>query len=51
MLRHEASSSPFVAAMPIEEDPSLSLRITIVFNYVMGRRHNEAIARKRGRPV
>lgn len=28
MGRYEASSSPRVAALPIEEDPSLSLRIT-----------------------
>jgi hypothetical protein len=31
MLRHEASSSPCIAAMLVEEDPSLSLRMTKLF--------------------
>jgi len=28
ILRNEASSSPCTAALPLEEDPSLSLRMT-----------------------
>jgi hypothetical protein len=28
MLRNEASSSPCIVAIPIEEDPSLPLRMT-----------------------
>jgi len=35
MLRHEASSSPCIATMLVEEDPSC-LRMTGFFNYVMG---------------
>ena len=35
MGRHEASSSPCIATMLVEEDPSY-LRMTAFFNYVMG---------------
>ncbi|HEX8023248.1 hypothetical protein [Mucilaginibacter sp.] len=35
MLRHEASSSPCITAMLVEEDPSC-LRMTVFLNYVMG---------------
>ncbi|WP_330861370.1 hypothetical protein [Mucilaginibacter sp.] len=35
MLRYEASSSPCIAAMLVEEDPSC-LRMTVFFNYVIG---------------
>jgi len=35
MLRNEASSSPFVAALVIEEDPSLSFRMTKVYFIVI----------------
>jgi hypothetical protein len=35
MLRYEASSSPCIAAISVEEDPSY-LRMTNFFYYVMG---------------
>jgi len=35
MLRHEASSSPCKAALYVEEDPSLSLRMTSKKAFVM----------------
>jgi hypothetical protein len=39
MLRNEASSSPCVAALPIEEDPSLSLRMTKLFTLPLSPLH------------